>query len=51
MNGAGAGGRFVGRRVRGTQNTMRREDIGRRSQLGNREQKRYDLRVAFGASI
>ena len=38
MNGAGAGGRLVARRG-GEAGT---------SQLGNREQRRYDLRVSFG---
>lgn len=37
MNGAGAGGRLVARR--GGAGT---------TQLGNRDQRRYDLRVAFG---
>lgn len=39
MNGAGAGGRLVSNR-RGTASA---------TQLGNRDQRRYDLRVAFGA--
>lgn len=39
MNGAGMGGRLVANR----QNTRSA------SQLGNRDQKRYDLRVAFAA--
>lgn len=38
MNGAGAGGRLVARRG-GEAGT---------TQLGNRDQRRYDLRVAFG---
>lgn len=39
MNGAGAGGRLVANR-RG----------GSGSQLGNRNQRRYDLNVAFGGT-
>lgn len=38
MNGAGAGGRLVARRG-GTAGT---------SQLGSRDQRRYDLRLAYG---
>lgn len=38
MNGAGAGGRLVANR-RGTASA---------TQLGNRDQRRYDLRVAYG---
>lgn len=45
MNGAGAGGRLVTRRVTTPRGV--RAQVGR-SQLGNREQRRYDLRAAFG---
>lgn len=38
MNGAGAGGRLVANR-RATASA---------TQLGNRDQRRYDLRVAYG---
>ena len=44
MNGAGEGGRLVSRRDK---RTGRAESTGR-SQLGNREQRRRDLRAAFG---
>lgn len=40
MNGAGAGGRLVANR-RGTRSA---------TQLGNRNQRRYDLNVAFGGA-
>lgn len=50
MNGAGAGGRLVAKRVKGTKNTVLAKDYGR-SQLGNREQRRADLRTAFAAEI
>jgi len=40
MNGAGLGGRLVANR-RNTANV---------SQLGSREQRRYDLNVAFGGA-
>ena len=42
MNGAGLGGRLVGRRRDGG-------IVAGSSQLGNREQRRADLRSAFGA--
>lgn len=42
MNGAGAGGRLVARR------TSAGVQAGR-TQLGNREMRRADLRAAFGA--
>jgi len=43
MNGAGLGGRLVA--ARGKQAAQ-----GRTSQLGNRDQRRYDLNVAFGGA-
>ncbi|MBD5357368.1 MAG: hypothetical protein HDR88_10250 [Bacteroides sp.] len=45
MNGAGAGGRLVARRESGT-NNVPTSNYGR-SQLGSREQRRQDLRMAF----
>lgn len=45
MNGAGRGGRLVARR----DSTTGRVLAGR-TQLGNREQRRNDLRAAFGAN-
>lgn len=56
MNGAGAGGRLVGKRdnnPNGTRskNRMKAQDIGNKSQLGSREQKRYDLRKALGVKM
>ena len=39
MNGAGAGGRLVANRNRNSRSA---------TQLGNREQRRADLRAAFG---
>lgn len=43
MNGAGAGGRLVAKREKSTGRV-----VGGKSQLGNREQKRNDLRYALG---
>lgn len=40
MNGAGAGGRLVARRTSAGV-------VAGRSQLGNREMRRQDLRIAF----
>lgn len=45
MNGAGAGGRLVTRRVG---QGMARRLVSGRSQLGSRDQRRWDLRSAFG---
>ncbi len=44
MNGAGAGGRLVAKR------TKTGVKAGK-SQLGSREQKRNDLRVALGGAV
>lgn len=44
MNGAGAGGRLVARRNKATGLVT-----AGRTQLGSREQRRADLRAAFGA--
>ena len=44
MNGAGAGGRFVAKRNRATGLVT-----AGGTQLGSREQRRADLRAAFGA--
>ena len=49
MNGAGAGGRLVARRVKDTQGRTVGAIAGQ-TQLGNRDQRRNDLRVAFGLS-
>lgn len=43
MNGAGSGGRLVARRDKKTGKVA-----GGKSQLGNRDQRRRDLRAAFG---
>jgi len=45
MNGAGVGGRLVAKRVKVNGTNVARAG---RSGLGNREQRREDLRAAFG---
>lgn len=46
QNGAGYGGRFVARRVRGTEYVPQKNKG--KSQFGTRKQRRDDLRAALG---
>lgn len=50
MNGAGQGGRLVARRIFNSR-AIGGPTADGTSQLGNREQRRNDLRVAFGANL
>lgn len=51
MVNGGKGTYTVAKRVKGTKNVVRPSDIGKRGQWGNREQMRYDLRMALGAQV
>lgn len=50
MNGAGAGGRLVTRRVKNSDGKVVGTQAGK-SQIGNRSQRAYDIKKAFSGML